>query len=162
MLRVSSFLKVNKTSDKPEIFSALRVPWLWITNSLATGGSSSIRVCIEYLTTAQFAKEAGLPGWFHLSRWMCTDFGSKLRLSVGFTGRIELVVNWNETAVYVLGLYLGFVPTRSFQLAFFTPRIECSALGFSYVVNLEMYNSLKWVLLRSAGKKNASSAFRLG
>lgn len=68
MLRVSSFLKVNKTSDKPEIFSALRVPWLWTTNSLATGGSSSIRVCIEHLTTAQFAKEAGLPGWFHLSR----------------------------------------------------------------------------------------------
>ena len=68
MLRVSSFLKVNKNSDKPEIFTALRVPWLWIPNSLATWGSSSTRVCIEYLTTAQFAKEAGLPGWFHLSR----------------------------------------------------------------------------------------------
>lgn len=68
MLRVSSFLKVNKNSDKPEIFSALRVPWLWITNSLAKWGSSSTRVCIEYLTTAQFAKEAGLPGWFHLSQ----------------------------------------------------------------------------------------------
>ena len=68
MLRVSSFLKVNKNSDKPEIFSALRVPWLWIPNSLATWGSSSTTVCIEYLTTAQFAKEAGLPGWFHLSR----------------------------------------------------------------------------------------------
>ena len=68
MLRGSSFLKVNKNSDKPKIFSALRVPWLWITNSLATGGSSSTRICIEYLTTTQFAKEAGLPGWFHLSR----------------------------------------------------------------------------------------------
>ena len=75
-IRVSSFQKVKKISDKPAIFSALRLPWLWITNlSLSTIGPNSIRVCMEYLrplllssARLMFAEQAGLPSWFS---WLC-------------------------------------------------------------------------------------------
>ena len=41
----------------------------------------------------------------------------------------------------------------SFSLLGSSVRKWTAALGVSYVVNLEMCNTLKWVLLRSAGKK---------
>ena len=38
----------------------------------------------------------------------------EMRLGVGFTGKIEFVVNWNETIVYVLGFCVGIKASRSF------------------------------------------------
>ena len=52
---------------------------------------------------------------------------------------------------------LDLCPPARFSLHFSllgsSVRKWTAALGVSYVVNLEMYNTLKWVLLRSAGKK---------
>ena len=82
------------------------------------------------LGEAQFVKEAGLPSSLstcHVSWWVCSrvvrnvwngNFESKLRLCVGFTGRIGLIVNWDETAVYVLGFCVGFVAAQSFWACF--------------------------------------------
>ena len=43
----------------------------------------------------------------------------EMRLGVGFTGKIEFVVNWNETIVYVLGFCVGIVASRSFWACIF-------------------------------------------
>ena len=50
-----------------------------------------------------------------------------------------------------LGFALDLWPSDHFELRFFASRIgrseiESVALSFSYVVNLEMNNSLKWVI----------------
>ena len=42
-----------------------------------------------------------------------------MRLGVGFTEKIEFVVNWNETIVYVLGFCVGIVASRSFWACIF-------------------------------------------
>ena len=48
---------------------------------------------------------------------------------------------------------------RSFELGFFASRMgRCAALGFSYVVNLEMDNSLKWVLFNKVSGQITSDA----
>ena len=43
----------------------------------------------------------------------------EMRLGVGFTGKIEFVVNWNKTIVYVLGFCVGIVASRSFWACIF-------------------------------------------
>ena len=62
-------------------------------------------------------RRQGYQASFNVSWWKWTqlvrniwnrNFGSKLRLNVGFTERIELVVNWNETTTYVLRFCVGF------------------------------------------------------
>ena len=88
--------------------------------------------------------------------------------SVGFTGKIEFVVNWNETTVYVLKLCVGFVATRSFwawSFRFSDRAFEngvCSLGLFlcflMYVENLEMGNSLKWVLFNIVSGQITSDA----
>ena len=46
-----------------------------------------------------------------------------------------------------------------FELGFFASRIRrCAALGFFYVVNLEMDNSLKWVLFNKVSGQITSNA----
>ena len=99
---------------------------------------------------AQFKKEVGLPSWF--STVVCQSWcvrglleTSKLEIfeancgfSVGCTGKIEFVVDWNKTTVYVTGFSVGFVAARSFCAEIFAFRIgrsamDCPALGFSYV-----------------------------
>ena len=48
---------------------------------------------------------------------------------------------------------------RSFELGFFASRMgRCAALGFSYVVNLEMDNSLKWALFNKVSGQVTSDA----
>ena len=80
-----------------------------------------------------------------------------MRLSVGFTGRIELIANCNETTICVLGFCVG--PPGHFELGFFTSRVgRCAALGFFYVVHLEMDNSLKWVLFNKVSGQITSDA----
>ena len=75
---------------------------------------------------------------------------SKLRLSAGFMERIESVVNWNETTVYMLGFCVGFVAALSFWAWIFSFSDRalrngvCSLFLLLGVVNLEMDNSLKW------------------
>ena len=88
--------------------------------------------------------------------------------SVGFTGKIEFVVNWNETTVYVLKLCVGFVAARSFwawSFRFSDRAFEngvCSLGLFlcflMYVENLEMGNSLKWVLFNTVSGQITSDA----
>ena len=57
--------------------------------------------------------------------------------SVGFTGKIEFVVNWNETTVYLLEFWVGFVAARSFL------SMEFSLLGSS----VRKWNVQPWALL---------------
>ena len=59
-------------------------------------------------------------------------------------------INWNDTAVYVLGFCVGFVVAQSFWAWFFCFSVRafgngvCSLLLLIEVVNLETGNSLKW------------------
>ena len=53
------------------------------------------------------------------------NFLSKLRVSVGITRRIEFVMNWDETTVYVLGFYVGYVAAQSFWAWLFGSQIGC-------------------------------------
>ena len=62
-----------------------------------------------------------------------------------------------------LGFALDLWPSDHFELRFFTSRIgrseiESEALSFSYVVNLEMNNSLKWVIFNIVSGQMASDA----
>ena len=89
---------------------------------------------------------------------------------VGFTGKIEFVVNWNETIVYLLELWVGFVAARSFWAWSF--RFSDRAFGngvcsfkllscfLLHVVNLEVDNSLKWVLFNIVSGQITSDVLR--
>ena len=58
-----------------------------------------------------------------------------------------------------LGSALDLWPPGHFELGFFASRIgRCAALGFFYVVNLEMDNSLKWVLFNKVSGQITSNA----
>ena len=91
--------------------------------------------------------EAGLPSWFLtvvcqgwcvgglLETYKLEIFEANCGL-VGCKGKIDFVVNWNETTV--LDSALDLWSPGHFALGFFASRIrrlemECSALGFSYV-----------------------------
>ena len=72
------------------------------------------------------------------------NFGGKLEVGVGSTGRIELVENRNKNAVY---LALDFWPPSHFELGVFAFRIgrsemEGATLFILEVRNLEMDDSL--------------------
>ena len=86
------------------------------------------------------------PIWASCSfRGFQRTFWSKLRLSVGCTGKIEFVVNWNETTVYVLGFCVGFVAARSFWAWIF--RFSDQAFGngvFSLGLFLCTLKTSKW------------------
>ena len=62
-----------------------------------------------------------------------------------------------------LGFALDLWPSDHFELRFFDSRIgrseiESVALSFSYVVNLEINNSLKWVIFNIVSGQMASDA----
>ena len=65
-----------------------------------------------------------------------------------------------------LGFALDLWPSDHFKLRFFASRIgrseiESVALSFSYVVNLEMNNSLKWVLFKVvSGQMNSDALWK--
>ena len=58
-----------------------------------------------------------------------------------------------------LGSVLDLWPPGHFELGLFASRVgRCAALGFFYVVNLEMDNSLKWVLFNNVSGQITSDA----
>ena len=62
-----------------------------------------------------------------------------------------------------LGFALDLWPSDHFKLRFFSSRIgrseiESVALSFSYVVNLEINNSLKWVIFNIVSGQMVSDA----
>ena len=69
------------------------------------------------------------------------NFWSKLRLSVGCTGKIEFVVNWNETEVHVLGFCVRFVAARSFCAGIF--RFSDRAFG-NGVFSFGLSSYVRW------------------
>ena len=87
---------------------------------------------------------------------------------VGFTGKIEFVVNWNETIVYLLEFWVGFVAAWSFwawSFGFSDRAFGNGVCSFKllscfllHVVNLEVDNSLKWVLFNMVSGHTTSDA----
>ena len=95
------------------------------------------------------------------------NFWRKLRLSVGCTGKIEFVVNWNETAVYVLGFCVGFVAARSFCAGIFLLRSGVRKWSVQpwafpmYFENLEIDNSPKCGLsIKGSGQITSNTLWK--
>ena len=73
-------------------------------------------------------------------------------------------MNWNETAIYVLGFCVGFVAAWSFRAWMFRFSDRACAnrvcsLGLPiWVVNLELDKSLKWLLFNIVSVQITSDA----
>ena len=84
---------------------------------------------------------------------------------VGFTRKVEFVVNWNET-IYVLEFWVGFVAARSFwawsfrfsDRAFGVCSFKLLSCFLLHVVYLEVDNSVKWVLFNMVSGHITSDA----
>ena len=117
---------------------------------------------------AQFKKKAGLPSWFStvvFQGWCVRGLFETSKLEIwSLVAQGRLSFYWIEMKLqYVcLDSALDLWPPGHFALEFFASQIgrsemECSALGFSYVrENLEMDNSLKWVLFMKVSSQITS------
>ena len=101
--------------------------------------------------------------WFPARHSLQINFWSELWLSVGFTGKIEFVVKWNYSRfAWILGGICGrpIILILNFSLLVWGVR-KCSVQPWAsllYVVNLEMNNSLKWVLFNVVSGQITSDA----